>query len=260
MPAYDYAPAELMAVVLAHELKDGDVGAVGASSQIPMCAMRLAQRTHAPNLWSLYGGSGAVNSRLPGLLESASDYRNLYGAEYRAPLNDIIDLEFTGRFSVGFLGAMQVDRYGNMNMVCVGDYAKPRLRGPGTVGVVFTSSFCKVFVYLTHHNPRVLVPKVDFVSGPGFSNPEAWERYKRPWAQGPLLVVTPLAVMDFETPDRRMRLRSVHPGQTVATVQEQTGFDLVLPDEVPMTQPPTDEELRLIREELDPDGVLRRLI
>jgi len=260
MPEREYATAELMAVVLAHELRDDDFGAVGAAAQIPMCAMRLAQRTHAPNLWSLYGGSGAVNSKLPALLESAADYRNLRGAEYRAPLQDIIDYEFTGRFTVAFLGGMQVDQYGAMNMVCIGDYARPRVRGPGTVGLAFTAAFQRVIIYVHHHDPRVFVPRVDFVSGPGHRDPEALARYRPAWAQGPVLVVTPRAVLDFAPPDRRMRLRSVHPGHTVEEVVAQTGFSLVVPHEVPTTTPPTAEELRIIREELDPDGVLRRLI
>jgi glutaconate CoA-transferase, subunit B len=255
-----YAPAELMAAVLSRELCDDDFGAVGAAAQIPMCAMRLAQRTHAPNLWTLYGGSGAVNSKLPGLLESAADYRNLTGAEYRAPLNDIIDYEFTGRFTVCFLGGMQVDQYGAMNMVCIGDYARPRVRGPGTVGLAFTAAFQRVVIYVQHHNPRIFVPRVDFVSGPGHRDADALAAYRLPWAQGPVLVVTPLAVLDFATPDRRLRLRSVHPGHIADEVAAQTGFPLAMPDPVPTTEPPTPEQLRIIREELDPDGVLRRLI
>jgi glutaconate CoA-transferase subunit B len=147
-----------------------------------------------------------------------------------------------------------------MNMVCIGDYAHPRVRGPGTVGLTFMSSFCRVLIYLHHHNPRIFVPQVDFLSGPGFGDPEALARYRPPWAQGPALVVTPLAVLDCATPDRRLRLRSVHAGHTVEEVAAQTGFPLALPDSVPTTPPPTAEELRIIRDDLDPDGVLRRLI
>jgi glutaconate CoA-transferase subunit B len=260
MAEREYAPAELMAAVLSRELRDDDFGAVGAAAQIPMCAMRLAQRTHAPNLWSLYGGSGAVNSKLPALLESAADHRNLAGAEYRASLNDIIDYEFTGRFTVAFLGGMQVDQYGAMNMVCVGDYARPRVRGPGTVGLAFMSAFQRVLIYVQHHDARIFVPQVDFLSGPGHRDAAALARYRPKWAQGPVLVVTPLAVMDFATPDHRMRLRSVHPGHTVDEVAARTGFPLATTGEVPFTEPPTAEELRIIREELDPDGVLRRLV
>ena len=256
----DFTAAELMAVVMAHELRDDDFGAVGAASQIPVCAMRLAQKTHAPNLWYLYGGSGAVNSKALAVVESTADYRNLIGAEYRAPLQDIIDFEFTGKFTVGFLGGMQIDQYGSVNMVCIGDYAKPAVRGPGTVGTVFTSSFRRVVLYVQHHNPKLFVPKVDFVSGPGVARDATIDRYRPRWSEGPVVVVTPLAIMDFNTPDRRMRLRSVHPGHSVEEVQAQTGFTLAVDGTVPTTTQPTTEEIRIIREEIDTSGVLRRLI
>lgn len=256
----DCTAAELMAVVMSHELRDDDFGAVGAASQIPVCAMRLAQKTHAPNLWYLYGGSGAVNSKAKMVVESAADYRNLLGAEYRAPLMDIIDFEFSGKFTVGFLGGMQIDQYGNVNMVCIGDYAKPAVRGPGTVGTVFTSSFRRVVLYVQHHNPKLFVRKVDFLSGPGVATDAALARYRPRWSEGPVVVVTPLAVMDFRTSDGRMRLRSVHPGHTMEDVQAQTGFELVVDSSVPATTQPTKDELRIIREEIDTTGVLRRLV
>lgn len=249
-----------MAVVMSHELRDDDFGAVGAASQIPVCAMRLAQKTHAPNLWYLYGGSGAINSKATSVVESAADYRNLIGAEYRAPLQDIIDFEFSGKFTVGFLGGMQIDQYGNVNMVCIGDYAKPTVRGPGTVGAVFTSSFRRVVLYVQHHNPRLFVPKVDFVSGPGVPRGAPIDRYRPRWSEGPVVVVTPLAVMDFKSPDRRMRLRSVHPGHTVEEVQAQTGFKLAVEGKVSTTTEPTKDEIRIIREEIDTTGVLRHLV
>jgi glutaconate CoA-transferase subunit B len=252
----DYTISELMAAAIARELTDDDFAAVGTASQIPICALRLAQRTHAPNLWFLYGGSGAINSKAESLVEMAADYRNLAGAEYRAPLQDIIDFEFTGRFTTLFLGGMQIDQYGNMNMVAIGPYDHPKVRGPGTVGLAFTASVRKVFVYVQHHDPRLFVQKVDFVSGAGHNAPEV-ERYRQPWAQGPVWVITPMAVMDFETLDRRMRLKSVHPGFSVADVQAKTGFELAVSGEVPQTAPPTTEQIRIIRE-IDTSGVLQR--
>src|SRR3954451_12771975 len=163
----DYTISELMAAAIARELRDDDFAAVGTASHIPVCALRLAQQTHAPNLWFLYGGSGALNSKAESLVEMAADYRNLAGAEYRTPLADIIDFEFTGRFTTLFLGGMQIDQYGNMNMVSIGPYDHPKVRGPGTVGLAFTASVRKVFVYVQHHDPRLFVQKVDFISGAG---------------------------------------------------------------------------------------------
>jgi len=253
----DFSGSELMAAAIARELRDDDFAAVGTASHIPVCALRLAQRTHAPNLWFLYGGSGAVNSKAQSLVEMAADFRNLEGAEYRAPLNDIIDFEFSGRFTTLFLGGVQIDKYGNMNMVSIGDYAKPKMRGPGSVGLAFTASVRKVFVYVQHHDPRLFVEKVDFVSGRGHSGADEIARYRQPWARGPVWLISPMGIFDFDTPDRRMRLRSVNPGYTAPDVQAKTGFELVVPDVVPATPPPTAEQLRIIRE-IDRDGVLRR--
>jgi len=253
----DFSVSELMAAAISRELRDDDFAAVGTASHIPLCGLRLAQRTHAPNLWFLYGGSGALNSKASELVEMAADYRNLEGAEYRTPLADIIDFEFTGRFSVLFLGGMQIDKYGNMNMVAIGDYAKPRVRGPGTVGLAFTASVQRTFVYVQHHDPRLFVEKVDFVSGRGHSGPDELAAWRRPWAQGPTYLISPLGIFDFETPDGAMRLRSYHPGQSVESVQAKTGFKLAVAPNVGPTPAPTAEELRIIRE-IDAGGVLRQ--
>ena len=171
--------AELMSVVLSHEFRDDDFGAVGTASYIPVSAMRLAQRTHAPNLWFLYGGSGAINSKSKTLVEMAADYRNLFGAEYRASIADHIDFEFTGRLTVGTFGGMQIDQYGNVNMVCIGDYERPTVRGPGTVGLTFTALNRRIFLYVQHHNPRLFVKKVDFMGGPSIRT-KALSRHKTP--------------------------------------------------------------------------------
>ena len=252
----DFSTAELMAVAISRELRDDDFTAVGTASHIPLCGIRLAQRTHAPNLWFVYGGSGAVNSKSPLLVEMAADFRNLEGAEYRTPLQDIIDFEITGRFTCLFLGGMQIDQHGNMNMVAIGDYGGKHVRGPGTVGLAFTATIPRTLVYVQHHDPRLFVTKVDFVSGRGHGGGESVARHRQPGCQGPTWVITPLAIMDFETPDHRMRLRSLHPGHTVEEVQSNTGFELAITGPVPFTEAPSAEQLRMIRE-IDTQGVLR---
>jgi glutaconate CoA-transferase subunit B len=255
-----YSVAELMATAIARELRDDDFAAIGTASEIPLCGIRLAQKTHAPNMWFIYGGSGALNSKNPQLVEMAADFRNMIGAEYRAPLADLIDFEFTGRFSVLCFGGMQIDQYGNCNITSIGDYARPKVRGPGTIGLPFMASVKRTILYVQHHHPRLFVPKVDFISGPGFVQDTDIEQYRSPWSTGTTAVITPLAVLDFETPDRRMRLRSVHPGQSIAGVQAATGFELVVDGDIPQTPAPTAEQLTIIRNEIDTTGVLQRLI
>ena len=254
----DVAPAEVIACVLARHFVDEEIAALGAASQLAMAAVKLAQRMHAPNLSWMSGGSGAINSQLPLLLESAADYRNLFGAEYRYSMEDAVDLQMRGRLSTGLLGGMQVDKFGNLNLVCAGDYDHPDVRGPGSVGLPFAAAFGRLFIYLQHHDPRVLVEKVDFVSGPGHSPERA--KWVVPGSTGPYLIVTPLALFDFNTPDRSARLVSVHPGVTVREVLAKTGFKPTLADPVVETQPPSEEELRILRGEIYRNGVLRRLI
>ncbi|HLC27024.1 MAG TPA: CoA-transferase [bacterium] len=259
--ACGYSTAELMAVVLSRELRDGEFGALGAASQIPMAAVKLAKLTHAPNLSWLCGGSGAINSKLPTLLQSAADYRNLFGAEYRTSMEDVVDMEMRGRVHFACLGGMQIDQYGNSNMVCVGDYHNPTVRGPGTVGLIFTAAFGRVYIYLHHHNPQILVEKVDFISGPGFYDGSRMrDEFVNKNAKGPCMVLTPLAVFDFDEISRKMRLCSVHPGCTVEQVLAKTGFRPLLKEPITQTQAPTEEELALLRTQVDPEGVLRQLI
>lgn len=256
-----YSIAELMATAIAREMRDDDFAAIGTASEIPLCGIRLAQKTHAPNMWFIYGGCGALNSKNPKLVEMAADFRNLTGAEYRAPLADLIDFEFTGRFSVLCFGGMQIDQYGNVNITNIGEYAHPKVRGPGSIGLPFMGSVKRTVLYVQHHHARLFVPKVDFISGPGYVRNPDLEQYRSPWAKGTSAVITPLAVLDFETPDRRMRLRSIHPGQTIESVQAATGFELVVDQgTVPVTDVPTAEQLKIIREEIDTTGVLQRLI
>lgn len=258
-PKDDVAPAEVIACVLSRHLVDEEIAALGAASQVAMAAVKLARRTHAPNLSWLCGGSGAVNSQLPLLLESAADYRNLFGAEYRYSMEDAVDLQMRGRIHTAFLGGIQVDKYGNLNMAFAGgDYDHPKMRGPGSVGLPFAATFGRLFIYLQHHDPRVLVEKVDFVSGPGHSPERA--KWTIPSSKGPYLIATPLALFDFDTPDKSARLVSVHPGVTVEEVLAKTGFKPKLADPVVETAPPTPEELRILRGEIDRNGVLRRLI
>jgi glutaconate CoA-transferase subunit B len=137
-------------------------------------------------------------------------------------------------------GGIQIDAYGNCNLVCVGERERPKLRGPGSVGLPFLPAVGRTVIHTLAHDPRTFVERVDFVSGAG-DHAE--------------LVVTPLATLDFDPETRRMRLASTHPGVSVGDVVAATGFELVLPRSVQETPPPTAEELAEIRR-LDPDGNL----
>jgi acyl CoA:acetate/3-ketoacid CoA transferase beta subunit len=146
------------------------------------------------------------------------------------------------------MGAAQIDRHGNQNISAIGDWKRPKAQLLGVRGAPGNTVNHPVSYWIPRHSPRVFTPRVDMVSGVGYDR----------GARELRLVVTHLAVLDFQTPERVMRLRSVHPGVAVAEVAAATGFPLAVPDEVPVTRTPTDDELGLIRERLDPDGARER--
>jgi glutaconate CoA-transferase, subunit B len=239
------AKGHIMAAALARALKNGDTVVMGANSLLPLAAARLAQLTHAPNLTILAGASGGVNTLVEPLAPSSGDYANLV-AEAVLDFPEVLMLQMGGHTDVFFAGGVQIDRHGNCNLAYVGHPGKVRLRGPGSAGVPWASHSARTVLYTTTHSKRVFVPEVDFVSYRGWQDAEQQ-------GSGPVIVVTPLAVMDFHR--GTMRLASVHPGVTVEQVLENTGFDLQVPGEVPQTPQPTPPEVQIMRD-LDPDGLL----
>lgn len=254
-----YSTSELMSCVMARHLRDGEVAVMGAVSMMPMAACRMSQLTHAPNLYYISGGSGAVNPHLDPLVFSSCDDDNLR-SDAALALPDVILLEGHGkRLDVFFAGGLQIDKHGNCNLICIGDWNKPALRGPGTVGLPFIPLAGRIVIYTTSHNAKTLVEKVDFNSGPGFlDGPESYASQGLP-GSGPSLVVTPLCVMDFDEQTKVMRLKSIHPGVTLEQVVENTGFQLVIPDNVPITPEPTEVELTNLRK-VDPQGIVKNLL
>jgi glutaconate CoA-transferase subunit B len=250
---------EIMAVALSRAFVDGDFGVIGAAADVPMAALRLANETHAPNLTWLCGGSGAVRPMVSRLPQSTSDYRNLVAGEATYSLEDVVDWELNGRLDFACMGGMQIDKYGNTNLAWVDAGGGRRIRGPGSVGLVFMSALRKVYLYTGHHTARTLVDKVDFISGAGHlaGGGSRYEHLSRE-TQGPVLLVTPLAVFDFpEEHGYHMRLVSVSPGYEPEQVVEAMAFRPVIGDEVATTPPPTAEQLSLLRNVVDPDGRLR---
>jgi glutaconate CoA-transferase subunit B len=223
-----------------------------------MAAFMLARRRHAPNLWWMSGGGGAINPRCT-LVHSSSDYRTLEGAEAVFTIEDIVDWEFGGwrrMPMVGLFGGIQVDRRGNVNMVGIGSYDKLTLRGPGTVGLAFAAHFNRSMIYLHDHNARVLCEQADYVCAPGHT--ETRKRYAREHSHGPELVVTPQAVFEFGD-DGLARLRSITPGYSEADVRAHTGYEFESVLGLTETAPPTAEDLAIIREEIDPHGLLAKV-
>lgn len=255
----DYSLGEMFAVLLARDLADGEKAIIGTNSDIQVAACNLARRMQAPGLWWVSGPGGMVNVDEP-IIRPTADYENIAASEAVMDLPVMVDfIDWKVHFfDFAILGALQVDRFGNINTVCVGPHDKPRLRGPGTVGISALTALAKRFyVIMLRHDPASLVAKVDFVCGPGYLEGGDTRVARGLPAGGPKFVITPLGVFDFEPDSKQMRVASLHPGVTLAEVRQRTGFELLCRGEPSVTEAPSEAELAILRERVDRSGVLR---
>jgi acyl CoA:acetate/3-ketoacid CoA transferase beta subunit len=240
--------AEVCAVAVA-DLFRGD-GEILASSfgTVPAIGARLAKLTHAPDLLMTDGIACLLEDVRP-VSGPAADEPVVEGW---LPFRRVFDLLWSGRRHVVMV-ASQIDRFGNHNFACIGPHAKPKAQLLGMRGAPGNSISHPTSYWVPDHGPRVFVERVDVVSGVGYDRAAALGAGGRfHQIRG---VVSNLGVFDFETPDRSMRLASLHPGVDLERVRQATGFPLRVAGDVPETRRPTPEELRLIREVLDPEGL-----
>lgn len=260
MPAHveNCSMGEMLAVLLARDMDDGDKAIVGTNSDIQVAACNLARARHAPQLWWVSGPGGMTNPT-EGVIRPAADAENIAVSSSQFDLPVMVDfIDWKEHFfDFAILGAIQTDRFGNINTVVVGDHAKPKLRGPGTVGISALTGLSKRFyIMMTRHDRGAFVPKVDFVAGVGHRDGGTSRTDFGLPPGGPRLVVTPLGVFDFHPETKEMRVKSLHPGVTLAEVQDATGFDLLVEGTPPVTDIPTDEELHDLRTRVDRTAVL----
>jgi acyl CoA:acetate/3-ketoacid CoA transferase beta subunit len=246
-----FTRAEVCAVAIAEAFRgDGEI-LVSPIGNLPQVGARLAKLTFAPDILMTDGVAYLQANVTP--LGGGGDAPVVEGY---MPYRSVFDTVWSGRRHV-MMGATQIDAFGNQNIACIGDFAKPKAQLLGMRGAPGNTINHTTSYWVPSHGPRVFVREVDVVSGIGYDRAAALgERASR--FHEIRRVVSNLGVFDFQTPERRMRLASVHPGVSVAEVVEATGFDLVVPAEVPETRHPSDPELRLIRERIDPSGVRER--
>jgi len=242
---------ELMICCAARLLEDGRTVAVGTG--VPCAAAMLAQRTHAPRLVVLFE-AGGVAPQLPTMPISVGDSRTFHRGLMATSMADIMETCQRGLVEYTFLGGAQIDAYGNLNSTIIGsDYARPKVRLPGSGGANDLASLCWRILVVTNHDPRRFVEKLDFVTTPGYlPGPGAREAAGLPPGTGPYRVITDLAVMGYGAETKRMEVHSLHPGVTLGQVRAATGFELGVRQPLAVTEPPTSEELLLLREEVDP--------
>ncbi len=259
MTTLPFTTAELMVCTLARRFPDGAWAATGANSQIATAAMQLARLTTAPNMTLMIGGGGSHNTRHP-LVPSSADGRYVERAESVFSIEDVVNWESGGhrkRQLIACFGGMQIDRFGNTNMIGVGtEYPLLKVRGPGTVGLYFATRFHRVWLVAAHHTRQVFCEQVDYVSSPGRT--DVRRKHCAPHSDGPMACVTPLCVFGFGSSDE-MVVESLHPGVSDDAVRENTGWDVQFSDALGVTPPPSELELTLIRTIVDPCGVLSRI-
>ncbi len=246
----DYNILELMICAAARLLEDGSTVAVGTGT--PCAAAMLAQKTHAPNLVIAYE-SGGLAPLLPTMPISVGDSRSFYRALMATSMNDIMETCQRGMIDYAFLGGAQIDAYGNLNSTVIGDYSKPKVRLPGSGGADDLASFCWRTLIIMPHERRRYVRKVDFVTTPGFlAGPRGRESAGLLDGCVPYRVISNLAVMSFNNDSKRMQVETLHPGVTFEEVQNNTEFEMLKSSQTKVTDPPHEEELRILREEIDP--------
>jgi glutaconate CoA-transferase subunit B len=251
-----FSKSEMMIVAAARALEGQRVCFVGVG--LPNIAVNLAQRTVAPDIELVYeaGVFGARPQRLP---LSIGDPTIVTGSTAVVSMLELFGYYLQGGLiDVGFLGAAQIDRFGNINTTVIGSYEHPKTRLPGSGGACEIAINARQVFVIMRQSARSFVEKIDFRTSPGnLGGAAEAERIRREggWlGRGPTVVVTDLGIYRFD--DRgEMRLESLHPGATVDDVRSTIGWDIAVADDLRATAPPTEDELRLIRQELDPEGV-----
>jgi glutaconate CoA-transferase, subunit B len=258
----EYTARELMVMCAARQIRDGEHVFVGM--RLPLIAFAVAKRTHAPNCVGLFETGILRDTPATELLYTMGDAPNITGSLWATGTRNVIGLMATGEIHLGFIGGAEVDRYGNLNTSLIGDWKHPKVRLPGSGGGADIASLSQRLAIIMQHDRHRLRERVDFVTSPGYGYPDEHGLAGTAWRQrvalpggGPSALITTLALFTFDPDTGEALLQSYHPGMTIEQVQEHTGWPLRLAPDWAETVPPSEYELRVIRE-CDPEGVWTR--
>lgn len=258
----DYSIDELLACYFASQIDNGDRVFVGANLPVPRAGNLLAHLTHGPDIQVSIGliSANLINEPVLEPFKFSTDYRMSRFAEAVVIHNDIFD-DPDACSDLFFVGGIQIDKFGNTNLIGLSNgEGGLSFRGPGSLGTVTMAHYAKrYYIYTPSHNPRIFVEKCDFISvfGHGQGGDHRARLGLDEHNPGPTSVITPLAILDFDTPDHGMRIQSIHPGVELDQVVEATGFELDIPGEVPLTPAPTAVQLEILRKRIDREALLR---
>lgn len=248
-----YSKTELLVTVAASLLEDRQSAILGTG--LPLLAGLLAQKTHAPDLLLIFE-AGGYGAQVPQLPISVGDSRTFYRANQASSMHDVMSGGQAGHIDYGFLGAAQIDCYGNLNTTVLGPHDRPLVRLPGSGGAADIGSFAWKTIVIMQQDERRFARTLDFLTTPGYlDGPGARERAGLPVGTGPYRVITQMGLYDFAPETARMRLCAVHPGVTVEEALQASGFELLVAPDLGVTTPPTAEQVRILRQ-LDPTGLI----
>ncbi len=249
----DYKNREIMAICAGRMIHDGDI--IFAGTGLSMLAATVAKRIHAPRS-VVFFETGGIDPALKELPLAVADPRVMVGTCVNSGLADAFSLLAHPKLkTIAFLGAAQIDRFGNLNSTLLGTYTHPTVRFPGSGGACDAASLAYGFIVFMEHQKRRFVKRVDYLSSPGWlegGDSRKQAGFKR---GGPLAVVTNLGVMKFDAQTKEMYLEACYPGLSPADVLAETGFEMDV-SRAGAISPPTAEELRILREEVDPQGLI----
>ena len=249
-----YSTIELMACAASRLLEDNKSVFVGTG--LPIIAAMLAQKNHAPGLLIIFE-AGGLGPKIPTLPISVGDSRTYYKGVMANTMDYVMSTGQMGYIDYGFLGAAQIDMFGNINTTVIGPHDKPKARLPGSGGANDVGSLAWRTIVIMQQDTRKFVSKLDFLTTPGYlTGPGAREQAGLPEGTGPYRVITQLGIMGFDEKTKRMKILSTHPGITVDQIKQASGFELLVADNVTMTDAPNGKELKILKKQVDPAGLI----
>lgn len=250
-----YNLREYLAFVGSSVLEDKKTVFVGTG--LPIIASMLAQKTHAPDLLIVFE-AGGVGPMLPELPISVGESRTYYKGISASSMHDVMSLSQAGYIDYGFLGAAQMDMYGNINTTVIGEHSLPKARLPGSGGANDVASFSqRLIIIIANQSTKTFVNKVDFLTTPGYlDGPGSRERAGLAKGSGPYRVITQLGIYGFDEETKKLKLISLHPGVSVDEVRKNSSFEIIIPDKIETSPVPTEQHLKILREEIDPAGIV----
>ncbi|HOO91105.1 MAG TPA: CoA-transferase [Syntrophales bacterium] len=251
----EYTLREMMTIVAAREIKDGDI--VFCGTGISMLAAMAAKNINAPNS-VIFFETGSIDAKLDEIPLAVADPRVMYWASSNSGLLDAfatMQNRITGQHVIGILGAAQIDKYGNINSTVIGEYYLPKTRFSGSGGACDVASFVPRSITFMQHEKRKFVNKVDYLTSPGHLTGNGGREKAGLLPGGPQLVVTNMAVMRFDEETKEMYLAGYYPGVTKEEILENMEFDVDI-SRAEEVEPPTAHELKILREKCDPQRLI----